>query len=285
MPRVELKHIALKPASRYASLPQQIHRVFFGLFLLQFLLVWTKLWLPVPWFGKAIWPEGLLLILAAATTLFSLARQLPGENVLLVGIVLASLGGAIHTLGALTAIPFGPVAYDPDRVGQLLFHTLPWAIPFIWLVLVLNSRGVARLILRPWREKPTYGFRLLALTVWLVVLLELGLEPFATVVKGYWSWKPTRLPTDWYGTPWVNFLGWLLSATLVMAFATPGLIRKKPGKLVSFYHPLVLWLLLNMLFVTGAAVHQLWTAVAVNLGAGIIVTLLVILSGRRLKGT
>ena len=179
----------------------------FGLFLLQFALVWTRLWLPWPLLGNARWPDGLLVLLTTATVLASLTRQLPGQNVMLASIIIAFIAGAVQTLGALTAIPFGPCVYTDD-IGQQLFYPLPWAVPLVWIAVLLASRGVARLMLRPWRNTQAYGFRLIGFTTLLVVLLDVGLEPFATRVKHYWFWNPTKLKFDWY-THAVGQLLWL----------------------------------------------------------------------------
>jgi uncharacterized membrane protein len=260
MNRVALNHITLG-SNRFSGLAPKIHGVLFGLFLVQFILVWSRLWLPWPLLGNARWPDGLLVVLTTATVLASLACELPGQNVMLASIVIAFIAGAVHTLGALTAMPFGPYVYT-DHIGQQLFYPLPWAVPMVWIAFLLSSRGVARLMLRPWRNSPSYGFKLIGLTALLVVLLDVGLEPFATRVKHYWFWNPTKLRLDWYSTPGVNFMGWAITALLILAFATPALINKNPvQKPKPEYSPLAVWLLLNLLFGTGAAVHQLWPAV------------------------
>ena len=236
-----------------------------GCFLLQFTLVWARLWLPWLLLGNARWPDGLLLVLTTATVIASLTRQLPGQNVMLASVIIAFIAGVVQSLGALTAIPFGPYVYT-DRIGQQLFYPLPWAVPLLWIVVILASRGVARLILRPWRKTRTYGFRMIGLTTTLVVLLDLGLEPFATRVNHYWLWHPTKLQLDWYGAPGINFFGWAVTTLLILAFATPSLINKKPmPQPPPDYAPLAVWLLLNLLFETGAAVHHLWPALGSDL--------------------
>jgi putative membrane protein len=204
-------------------------------------------------------PETILILLATATTLVSLSRQLPGQTVALAAIIVAVIGSVSHSLGALVEIPFGRFAYT-DQAGPQFFHTLPWAIPFIWIIVVLNSRGVARLILRPWRKTRIYGFWLIGLTAVLTLLFDLGLEPFATRVKHYWLWSPSKLSFDWYGAPVTNFIGWTVTALLIMAFVTPTLTKKKPAKAPSDYTPLVIWVSLNALFIIAASAHQLWLA-------------------------
>jgi uncharacterized membrane protein len=259
MDRVEFKGLMLR-GNRFSGWAPKIHRVLFGLFVLQFGLVWTRLWWPWPLLGSARWPDGLLLVLTTATLIASLTRELPGQNVMQATMIIGFIGGAVHTLGALTAIPFGPFTYN-ESIGQKLFDPLPWAVPLMWITVVLVSRGIARLMLRPWRKTPNYGFRLIGLTILLVLLLEAGLEPFATSVKHYWRWREPLIKPEWYSAPWVNFQGWLVTTLLILAFATPSFINKAPRpRPPAEYSSLAVWLLLNLLFGTGAAVHHLWQA-------------------------
>src|SRR5689334_15997264 len=108
MNRVALKKIPLR-AVPFPGLGQKFHRCFFTLFLLQFFLVWMSLWAPWPNFGNARWPDGLLVVLAAATTLTSLSRQLPAQNVMLASAIIVLIASAVNTVGALSGVPFGPL--------------------------------------------------------------------------------------------------------------------------------------------------------------------------------
>jgi len=215
-----------------------------------------------PLSAPGVWHAG-ALIAAVATTLTSLSARLPLQNVLLATFIIGIISGAIHLLGAITGLPFGPVVYSRDA-GPQLFNSLPWAMPFIWIVALLNSRGVARLILRPWRKLRVYGFWLIGLTTILTVLFDLGLEPFATRFQHYWLWRPTKLPIDWYGAPLSNFLGWIVTALLALAFATPSLINKKPAKSAPDYHPLIVWIAANLLFIVAALSLHFWPAAALS---------------------
>lgn len=226
--------------------------------------------------GKTGWPEAALVLVATFSTCFSLSRQLPGQNVMMSVVIIAVLGGLAHAAGALTSVPFGPFVYT-GKAGPRLSHVLPWWIPFLWVVVLLNSRGVAKLILRPWRKTRSYGFRLLGVTVALCVVFDLGLEPFATRVGDFWLWLPTRLPLSWYSAPLTNTVGWAVASLLVLAFATPSLINKSPATPPRDLHPLVLWVALSLLFVAGSAAHYLWGATAVT---GIAVSIVMVLAVR-----
>jgi putative membrane protein len=211
---------------------------------------------------EGVW-DAALLMLALAATLASLCKQLPAQNVLLATVVVGVIAGGINALGSVTGIPFGPVIYT-HADGLRLFDALSWFVPLLWIVAVLGSRGVARLILRPWRKLRVYGYWLMGITTVLTLIFDLGLEPFATRVRHYWLWSPTKIPVDWFGTPLTNFLGWLVTTLLVLAFATPALMKKKPAKSGTDYAPLIVWISLNLLFIAGAFSQHLTSAAMVS---------------------
>lgn len=231
--------------------------------------------------GKPGWPEAVLLFTATLATLTALARQLPVQNALLSAVIIAAIGTTAHVFGAVTAIPFGPFRFT-EAAGPRIFNLVSWAVPMLWVAVVLNSRGVARLILRPWRKLRAYGFWLIGLTVILTVLLAAALEPFASAVKRYWFWEPTRLPFTWAGAPITSFLGWFVVTLLIMAFAAPPLIdkRARPVSRPPDYQPLILWLLGLVLFATGTALNQLWVPFAYCLGLGIVTTIFALRGAR-----
>ena len=79
----------------------------------------------------------------------------------------------------------------------------------------------------------------------------------------------------------VNFLGWAATALLILAFATPSLINKKPTpQPPPDYSPLIVWLLLSFLFATGTAVHRLWPAAGMISLTGVAVAVFAIRGAR-----
>ena len=136
-----------------------------------------------------------LIALAALSTLTALARQLQWQYVLTAASICAVWGGVAQAFSADSGIPFGPFTFGPDA-GPQFFNRLPWTVPVLWLVVLFNSRGVGRLILRPWRKLKTYGFWLIGFTVVLSGLFDLGMDPFLSRWQHYWLWSPTELPGD-----------------------------------------------------------------------------------------
>jgi uncharacterized membrane protein len=219
-------------------------------------------------------PQGLevtLLLLATATTIFALERQLPMQNVLLVLAVTSFIGSAAHTLGAISGIPFGKFTFT-DELGPELFQRMPWAMPLIWIVVVLNSRGTARLILRPWRKTKTYGFWLIGLATVLTMLFALAFDPFASRIEHYWLWIPVKFPLTWQGAPLVNFLSWGIVTLLILAVVTPAFINKQLSRRSTpDFHPFCVWLGGILIFAIACAQSGLWLAAAVDAAIGIVI--------------
>jgi uncharacterized membrane protein len=209
-------------------------------------------------------PEAWLLLFATASTLTALARQLPAENVLLAALITALIGGLAHIFGVKSGIPFGPFMFGSEA-GLKLFDTLPWTLPLLWVVAVLNSRGVVRLVLRPWRKVRAYGFWLMGLTALFTMLFDCALEPFAAHAKHYWIWTAGGFLLTPPGAPLANSVGWFIVTLLILAFATPVLINKQLSKRSApDFHPLVVWLGAILLFGVAAALHGSWLAVAID---------------------
>lgn len=201
--------------------------------------------------------DAVLIILAAAASVAILARTLPLQSVLFAAFITALIGGAAHGLSARTGLPFGPLSFHAQS-GPQLFNTVPWTVPLLWVVAIFNSRGVARLLLRPWRKVKNYGFLLLALTALLALAFDFALEAFARV-KHLWLWQPTKISVTWFGASPVSFLGWVFVTAIILVIILPYLIRKQPGSPSKpDFTPLVLWLGAVVLFGANAALAGAW---------------------------
>lgn len=226
------------------------------------------------------WPAAAFVLLALATTLVSLARALPAQNVLAAAAVIAFMASVAEFINAKTGMPFGQRTFTED-MGPRLLGVLPWAMPVLWIVAMLNSRGVARLILRPWRKTSKYGFWVIGVTAVLMVVFDLSLEPFAGTAQRFWIWWTPRAMPAWHGAPFYNFIGWLVVSLLILAFVTPWLINKNPvRKAPPDYYPLVVWLLNCLVCTAGCAVTQVWSAVVLSVVTATGVTIFAIRGAR-----
>ncbi len=267
--RFPLNEMRLKP-DPFQGLPEKLSRGFFLLFLAQALLVSLRCWQPRPWFPEAQWPEGVLLLLGTATVITTLSRSLPVQNLAGSCAIIGVISALFHYVGALSSIPFGPYTYTRNA-GQTLIDPLPGSIPLLWVLIVLCSRGAARSVLRYWRSKPNYGYRLLIATLALILWMDLSLEPFACTIKGYWLWSVTKLPLAWYGAPLVNFLGWLLAGGLIVAFSTPFLLSKSPAPVPGEHISVGVWCVLQLLMANAFVARRLWPAAVAAIAGAILV--------------
>jgi hypothetical protein len=258
MPRVDLKHIPVRAPNPFAGWQHRAHLSLAAMFLAAVVLAWLNLWISNRFLGTGHWPDGLLLLAAAGTTMASLCRQLPGQNVVFASFLIGLCAGVFAAINGIAGVPFGPLEYQRDNIGHFLWFPLPWAVPVLWVVLLLNARGVARLILRSRRHIANYGFHVIGLTVMLVVLFQLSLQPYATQLEHYWDWKPTKLPSAWYTAPWTDFLSCGVMSLLILLFVTPILINKNPSPRPPAYHPVLVWELLSFQLLSGAIRQHLW---------------------------
>lgn len=238
---------------RFERLPALAPVFFFALFFLAWLGLFLGLWFPTLQTGQAPWPEGLLLVLALATLMTGLARQVPAQNAVFACALLCLAGAGFYALGVATGMPLGYRLPGAVRAEQLY-----WVVPVTWAAMLLASRGVARVSLGLLRSHHAYGFWVLGASVALALLLELSLEPFA-VRNGLWSWTPTKAGS-WPGAPLLFLCAWPVAALLMLTFVTPVLLNKKPDSVPADYYPLWVWLLLKALFAADAAANRLWGA-------------------------
>ena len=132
-------------------------------FLVLFAVNWVALALRIGSAATAAWPETLLLLATAGTLLVGLARRLPLQNVVVSVVLIAGISGLTTAVSARTGIPFGPRAFS-EPAGPTIGETVPWFIPPLWTAIIVSSRGVARLMARPWRKTNYYGFWVIGLT-------------------------------------------------------------------------------------------------------------------------
>ncbi|HEU6448387.1 MAG TPA: carotenoid biosynthesis protein [Verrucomicrobiae bacterium] len=248
-----------------------IHRLFATLLAAVFALEIFNLLAPLSFSN---WLESVLFVLAIVSTMTALTRTLPLQNVLLAAFVIALIGGGVSFAGARTGIPFGPVIYEI----QPQIYEMPWALPLLWVLILLNSRGVARMILRPWRKIKTYGFWLMGITAALATLFEFALESFVHA-RHFWLWQDTHFA--WQGAPPSNFFSWFAVTLLILAFVTPALINKQLSKSrAPDFYPLWIWIGAILVFTIESAVSKNWPAVGADAAIGIVTAVFAVRGAR-----
>ncbi|WP_276250368.1 bisanhydrobacterioruberin hydratase [Haloarcula rara] len=185
-------------------------------------------------------------------------------TVALVALTLYSYG--IELIGVRTGWPYGEFTYGVD-LGPMLFGEVPLGLPVFFFPLVLNAYLLVLLLFGERAESTP--LRLLA-TLATVILVDLVLDPGAVGI-GFWAYDVQQF----YGVPWSNYLGWLLSGAVAvlcfdLGFDRAGLRRRLEecefmlDDLVSF---VLLWGGINLFYANWIPV-----ALAALLGAGLLKT-------------
>lgn len=194
------------------------------------LMLWVAVLIGTPislWVaGHGVFPAMATLgVLAqAAATLLALAG---GWTRLRMGwALLVVLGGTwgIEVLGSTTGFPFGHYAYTPALQPQL--GGVPLLIPLAWLMMLGPAWAVAETVLAGVEDRLAGGYGLVhallagaAFMVW-----DLYLDP-QMVAHGLWRWDQ---PGGYFGIPWLNYLGWWLSASLLTLIMRPTHVPRRP---------------------------------------------------------
>lgn len=132
---------------------------------------------------------GLVVLLGEGTTRGALSL-----------LCVAALGFAFEVLGVHSGFPFGRYAYTDALQPRLL--GVPLTMGPAWVVLVaFASDAAARLRLRGWTAT--------LFAALLTTATDLVIDPLAANRLGYWRWEAGG---SYYGIPFVNFAGWLLTA-------------------------------------------------------------------------
>ncbi len=224
------------------------------------------------------WPDGMLLTCATFSVLLSLNRHLPWQNVVVVALIVAVIAGGVFGGFAYASQPGRSLVYA-DKLGPKFFGCLPWTILPAWLVIFMAARGVALLIMRPWRNGAHYGWWLIGVTTLVVLNLGLGLEPMASQVKHYWRWEVPAWNWNWQGLLWPALALWCGTALLIQLLALPWLISKKPVAPPPDFHPLFLWFLINWWTIAGNSTRGLLSSAGLSLGTMGIITALALRGG------
>ena len=239
-----------------------------GAFLMSVALVCWQIWSRLANEGDGRWVVWLSILLAAAGTIATQTQHLPAQNVLLAAavIVLAGLvGGMFDRLASVELLEQA----NPYGGGAAGFGLTFWATPLMWTIMILNSRGAAKLSLARWRNNPNYGFWVLSSTAFLVMSLELS----ALATSRRTAEQLTQVVSGRSLAPAGHVLLWVAITLATRAVVTPILINKSAVDRPRTAQPLIIWPAINSLLLSCAALNGVWWAAGL-LGAEVVLVLI-----------
>lgn len=188
--------------------------------------------------------DGITLVVATLATVFGLIRWWPSQNVIAIAFLTIAFSAALeHVLVISTGVAY------PESAGHSAFG-VPWSIPLLWLITLVNARSVARLVLWPRRQKGSYGLWLIVVTAIMTALVLLVQE----VVSGRFVTWNTPL-----GLCVVRFI----AAVLLLAIVAPFLIPKGAIVPPPDCGPVMIWAIVNIYLVVIAGISQAWECAGV----------------------
>jgi len=132
-------------------------------------------------------------------------------------LALTAYAYGIEFVGVETGLPYGEFAYEIP-LGPMVLETIPLGLPVFFLPLVLNSYLLCLLLLGERAQSPLVR---LPAVVAAVVAVDLVLDP-AAVALGFWGYESG----SYYGVPWLNYAGWVLSATVATVLVDAAFDRR-----------------------------------------------------------
>ncbi|MCB1024959.1 MAG: isopentenyl-diphosphate Delta-isomerase [Acidobacteria bacterium] len=142
------------------------------------------------------------IILFAAPTVFASLRWIGKRETLIMFLLLGVFALGVETLAIKTGLPYGHFSYS-DLLGFKLFGITPWTIFFAWTPLILAAFTIAR------KLTSNRSQRIILITSFLVIF-DLILDPGAVYFR-FWEFAEKGW---YYGVPWTNFMGWVISGAV-----------------------------------------------------------------------
>ena len=230
------------------------------------------------------------VVLGALAGLLHATGHLGTRRALGIFVVSFAISLTSELLGTATGYPFGPYSYT-DQLGYKIGGLVPFNIPTSWFFMLYCSLAICGRVLPArddWRTKALWAVAGgLVLTAW-----DVSMDP-AMVHTTHWLWHlaPAAEQTGlgrvfvsdlFYGMPLSNWLGWLLTGTVVsramLAIVPPTMFARRVSP-SSF--PLALYAVNGVLPIAICVRHGMWWAAGLGTLA-MAIPLLLAVRGRAL---
>lgn len=176
--------------------------------------------------GDAALPAGIVatVVIQAVAAFAALYRHWGLLGALRALLLVGFITWIAEFVGSRTGFPFGYYHYTEFLQPQLA--GVPLFVPFAWFMMLPSAWAVAQVVVGMQCRWAFAAVSAIALTAW-----DLFLDP-QKVAWGLWVWTETAggavYSGGYFGIPWVNFLGWLLIASIVTFIVRPRDLPLRP---------------------------------------------------------
>ena len=203
----------------------------------------------------------------------------PGRSLALFAAATA-LALSSELIGTNFGVPFGPYRYTA-MLGYRVHGDVPYAIPLSWSYMLYASLALCARTMRE-APSPAARWRWAVAAGAMMVAWDVPLEVQMTNVQpAHWAWHLADAPSwvppflargVYYGMPLTNWMGWLLTATLIaramLEIVPPAVWRERAAPAMAL--PLALYAANSIMPIATTARHGLWgAAVAGTLAMGV----------------
>lgn len=221
-------------------LPQQLNLIY-GLVAL-----WVLSMIALPIFiwtigdNAIVWGINITTCLQALAAVVILATRWKYRRVLSTAGIVIFITLLAEAVGTATGLPFGRYHYT-DLLQPQLFN-VPVLITIAWLMMLPSSWAVGHLL-----SGKTAGWQFVLTSAAAMTAWDFFLDP-QMVNWGLWEWQNPGAVT-YFGIPWINYAGWMLTSSVVTLLVRPD---KLPIAPLLFIYVMV-WILqtIGMLFFWG----------------------------------
>ena len=147
-----------------------------------------------------LWTTNIFLALQAVITLIFLLSAGETKSVSITSVIILVLAFIIEYIGVTSGFPFGRYHYT-NTLSPAIFG-VPLAITLSWFSVSVNSFLIAKFSL--FESKNVY---IVLLSAFIILGVDLLLEPFASSVNGYWVWEGSKIPLQ-------NYISWFIAGLL-----------------------------------------------------------------------
>jgi uncharacterized membrane protein len=193
------------------------------------------------------------VVLGALAALAHASARIGARRAALLCVAGTGISLGAELIGTTTGIPFGAYAYTPLLGWRVAGH-VPFPIPLSWFYMLYACLALAARRL-PAADTGAAKMRWALAAGAMLTTWDIAMDP-AMVRTAHWVW---RTPGVFYGMPLTNWIGWLLTGTLIaramLAIAPPTTIART---VASSRFPALLYLANGVMPVALCLRYGLW---------------------------